>query len=84
LIGLFYSGLTKPLLFLPEVSFDFAASGDIAIARKNFLNDNPGTEFNDRYYNRLFDLPNDLNAEFETIAIQVWQPMIQHLESQEA
>ena len=84
LIDLFHTGLAKPLLFLPEASLEFATGSDIAAAKKKFFNDNPGTEFNDRYYNRLFDLPADLNSEFETIANQVWLPMLQHLNHQEA
>ena len=78
LISCFLGGITEPLLFLPEASYELATTGSLDKALKSFLNDNPGSEFNDRYYNRLFDLPGDLNDGFAEIAYAIWQPLIDH------
>jgi exodeoxyribonuclease V gamma subunit len=78
LVACFSSGITEPLLFLPEASYEYVNTGSLEDTLKKFLNDNPGTEFNDRYYNRLFDLPTDLNDGFAEIAHAIWQPLIDH------
>lgn len=78
LVSCFLGGITEPLLFLPEASYELATTDSMDKALKSFLNDNPGSEFNDRYYNRLFDLPGDLNEGFAEIAYAIWQPLIDH------
>tara|TARA_R110002073_G_scaffold12017_2_gene53906 strand:+ start:164 stop:3358 length:3195 start_codon:yes stop_codon:yes gene_type:complete len=78
LVALYTRGLAEPLLFLPEAAYEFATNGSLADAKKKFLNDNPGSEFNDRYYNRLFNLPQQLNDQFAAIASDIWQPLIDH------
>jgi len=82
LMHLYQTGLSTPLRFLPQAAYDLATHKDkdptvaLEAALNKFMKGGAGGERDDPYYNRLFDLPADLNEEFATLANRIWQPIL--------
>jgi len=84
IVKLHQLGLSKPLPFLPELSAQWFESTKkqetrLASVKKiaNSWNQGlPGAESQDPYYRRLFDFPDDLDEEFETLASAIYTPLM--------
>ncbi|MGK0339235.1 MAG: exodeoxyribonuclease V gamma subunit [Candidatus Azotimanducaceae bacterium] len=82
LTHLYQEGLSMPLRFLPQTAYDLATHKDqdliaaLDAAHNKFMKGGAGSERDDPYYNRLFDLPTELNETFAKLANQIWQPIL--------
>ena len=90
LTDLYREGLSKPLVFIPETSgayFEKIAKDKshsealaAAISSYNGNQFNTNTEAADRYYQRLYSIPNDLTERFVTVARTIFGPIESHRE----
>lgn len=82
LTNLYRQGLSTPLRFLPQAAFDLATNKDqdsevaLDASHNKFMKGGTGSEREDPYYNRLFDLPTELDEEFTKLAHQIWHPIL--------
>lgn len=88
LMAQFRNGLQQPLLFIPETSYAWASSlfdGDSpARAGRNAQrawSQTPYSEALDREYQRVFNFDDLYQPEFETIATDIWGPVLEQLSS---
>ena len=88
LLNLYNDGIANPLFLPPEASLAFtkgklrglSIEHAILKARQSWERDQPYSEGKDRYWARLFQLPNAFNDRFITDATSIWQPLIEFLE----
>ena len=91
LLSIFRQGLTMPIHFFPDSSFQYAeyllersASGQSALskARKTWFGndfaDYPKAEFEDPYYNLCFRRLNPLDEAFKKNAVSIFKPLLEH------
>jgi len=91
LLSIFRQGLTMPIHFFPDSSFQYAeyllersASGQSALskARKTWFGndfaDYPKAEFKDPYYNLCFRRLNPLDEAFKKHAVSIFKPLLEH------
>ncbi len=92
LLALYWHGLIKPLHFFPETSWEFAVrmieknkskAEAIKAAQRKWRSDDQDYgwfESSDSYYQLCFDKiePDPLDDEFQNLAMEVFQPLIEH------
>jgi exonuclease V gamma subunit len=87
-VDLHQKALTYPLPFLPELSgqwFESIEKNEAEAARTKKIvtawnQDMAGSEGKNPYYTRLFNFPEDLNAEFDQLAQKIYQPLLSNWE----
>ena len=85
LLDLYDEGIASPLLLPPEACKAFtesqlkglSADSSILKARQGWERDQPGSEGKDRYWARLFQLPEAFHERFITDAPSIWQPILE-------
>ena len=85
LLDLYDEGIASPLLLPPEASKAFTESqlkglsvnSSILKARQGWERDQPGSEGKDRYWARLFQLPEAFHERFITDAPSIWEPILE-------
>ncbi|MDG1232480.1 MAG: exodeoxyribonuclease V subunit gamma [Pseudomonadales bacterium] len=85
LLALYDEGIAAPLLLPPEACKAFTASqlkglsvdNSILKVRQDWERDQPGSEGKDRYWARLFQLPEAFHDRFITDAPSIWQPILE-------
>ena len=85
LLALYNEGVATPLLLPPEACKAFtqsqlkglAVESAILKARQGWERDQPGSEGKDRYWARLFQLPEAFHDRFITDAPSIWQPILE-------
>jgi exonuclease V gamma subunit len=85
LLDLYDEGIGSPLLLPPEACKAFTESqlkglsvdSSILKARQGWEQDQPGSEGKDRYWARLFQLPEAFHDRFITDAPSIWQPILE-------
>ncbi|MEM7366437.1 MAG: exodeoxyribonuclease V subunit gamma, partial [Pseudomonadota bacterium] len=84
----FKDGLQAPLMFIPETSYAWASSlaaGDSEhqATRKaqRTWSQTAYSEAFDREYQRVFNFDDLYQPAFESIAVDIWQPVLEHLDS---
>ena len=83
LTHLYDEGLSRPLFLAPETGSSFVEAlinhadevRAMEEALETFQQDRPGAEGSDRYWQRLFTLPDDLDDEFCRNARRIWLPV---------
>ena len=85
LLDLYDEGTASPLLLPPEACTAFTESQrkglsvyrSILKARQDWERDQPGSEGKDRYWARLFQVPEAFYDRFITDAPSIWQPILE-------
>jgi exodeoxyribonuclease V gamma subunit len=85
LLDLYDEGVASPLLLPPEACKAFTKSqrdglsvdSSILKARQGWERNQPGAEGKDRYWARLFQLPEAFHDRFINDAVSVWQPILE-------
>ena len=87
-MNLHQKALNRPLPFLPELSGQWVESINKdetdTVRNKKIVSawnqDMTGSESMNPYYTRLFNFPQDINAEFDQLAQKIYQPLISNWE----
>lgn len=88
-IRLFQAGMLAPLFLPPRASHKYSEArfkGDghelaILRTRQDWETDKAGNEGSDRYWPRLFDISAAFESDFPTQAMNIWTPLLEHVES---
>lgn len=81
----YFEGITHPPFLPAEASFDYAEQflkhGDqdraLFAARRNWDRSQPGSEGQDRYWQRLYRTPEAFDDTFAETALTLWQPIME-------
>jgi len=94
LLDIYWQGISKPLHFYPESSFEYVlkimsknATRQAALKaaqRKWIGNDFTRGESEDPYFERCFSKMDPLNTDFENISMQIFSPLLCHCNEIEA